>query len=343
VTNRPNSSDAEPSPALGSAPAPGPGPAQGGSGTALGEFFRALGSLVEPPTPAAQRVADLLDLGPLPTEADYTQLFLFQLPPYASVYLGPEGMLGGEARDRIAGFWRALRQEPPAEPDHLAVMLAFHARLTEEEAGSEQARERGAWRRARKAFLWEHLLPWLPPYLGKIDDLGPPFYKRWAGLLEDALREEVSALGAQERLALHLREAPGVTDPRNEDHDGFVGALLSPVRSGMILARADLGRAGRELDLGTRAGERRLILKGLLEQNPARMLEWLRLEAASWAASHGLPDPLAPGIARFWRGKAEAAADLLGDLAEGTRLEQGGGAPGRAEAGAWRPAGPETE
>jgi hypothetical protein len=276
-------------------------------------------------------VAELLDLGPLPTAGDYTELFLFQLTPYASVYLGPEGMLGGEARDLIAGFWRALQQEPPAEPDHLAVMLAFYARLADEEAGTEQARERGAWRRARKAFLWEHLLSWLPPYLAKIDDLGPPFYRRWARLLEEALSEEVVALGIQERLALHLRQAPGVADPRKENPDDFVGSLLSTVRSGMILTRADLGRAGREVDLGTRAGERRFVLKGLLEQNPAGTLEWLRLEVASWAARHGLPGPLAPGIARFWRGKAEATADLLGDLVESVALEPGDGAPSSAE------------
>lgn len=294
---------------------PGSTVAQVGSDPALGELFRALGTLVEPPSSTAQRVADLLDLGPLPTEADYTELFLFQLIPYASVYLGPEGMLGGEARDRIAGFWRALRQEPPAEPDHLAVMLAFYARLAEEEADLEEARASGALRRARKAFLWEHLLSWVPPYLSKVMDLGPPFYQRWARLLEETLREVVVALGAQERLALHLREAPGVADPRKEDPDGFVGALLSPVRTGMIITRADLGRAGRELDLGTRAGERRFVLKGLLEQDPAGTLEWLRLEATGWAVRHARPDPLAPRIADFWRGRAEATADLLEDLA----------------------------
>lgn len=270
-------------------------------------------------------MADLLDLGPLPSEAEHTELFLFQLTPYASVYLGPEGMLGGEALDRIAGFWRALQQEPPVEPDHLAVMLAFYARLMEEAADSEEARARGAWLRARKAFLWEHLLSWLPPYLGKIDDLGPPFYRRWARLLEDALREEVGVLGAQERLALHLREAPGVADPRMEGPDGFVGALLSPVRSGMLLARADLGRAGRELELGTRAGERRFVLQGLLEQNPARTLQWLGREAIGWAERHGRPDPLAPGIADFWRGRAEATAGLLAELAENAALEAGDG------------------
>jgi TorA maturation chaperone TorD len=331
VTRRPNSSKG------------GSSPAEGGSKPALGELFRALGSLVEPPTPAGQRVADLLDLGPLPGEAECTELFLFQLTPYASVYLGPEGMLGGEALDRIAGFWRALRQEPPVEPDHLAVMLGFYARLMEEEADSGETRARGALRRARKAFLWEHFLSWLPPYLDKIGDLGPPFYRRWARLLEDALREEVGALGAQERLALHLREAPDIADPRTEAPDGFVGALLSPVRSGMILARSDLGRAGRELDLGTRAGERRFVLRGLLEQNPSGTLEWLRREAVGWAERHGRPDPLAPGIADFWRRRSQATADLLRDLAEGTGLEQGGGAPGRAEASARRPAGPETE
>ncbi len=306
----------------GSGPAPlGPGPAQDGSGPALGELFRSLGALVEPPSAAAQRVADLLDLGPLPSEAEHTDLFLFQLTPFASVYLGEEGMLGGEALDRIAGFWRVLQQEPPVEPDHLAVMLAFYARLVEEAAGSEATRARGAWLQARKAFLWEHLLPWLPPYLSKIDDLGPPFYRRWARLLENALRSEVGALGAQERLSLHLREAPGVADPRLEGPHGFLGALLSPIRSGMIVTRSDLARAGRRLELGTRAGERRFVLKGLLEQNPAGTLEWLRREAIGWAGRHGHPDPLAPEIADYWRRRAEATADLLADLAKDATLE----------------------
>ena len=226
-------------------------------------------------------------------------------------------MLGGEARDRIAGFWRALGHEPPAEPDHLAVMLAFQAALAEEEAGSEESRARGALRRARKAFLWEHLLSWLPPYLGKIDDLRHPFYRRWSQLLKDTLRVEARALGAQRTLPLHLREAPGVTDPRTEDPAAFVGTLLAPVRSGMILTRADLGRSARELDLAMRLGERRFVLEGLLEQDPAGTLDWLRREAAGWSARHGLPDPLAPSIAGFWQRRADATADLLGELAEG--------------------------
>lgn len=284
------------------------------SGTPIAELFRALGSLAEPPSAAARRVADLLELELFPDEAEYTELFLIQLTPYASVYLGREGMLGGEARDRIAGFWRALRQEPPPEPDHLAVLLAYYARLVDEEAAAVGAAARRAWRTARTAFLWEHLLPWLPPYLDKIVDLAPPFYRRWARLLEDALAREAVALEPQERLALHLREAPAVADPRSEGPAAFVASLLSPVRSGMILARADLARAGRELDLGARAGERRFVLEGLLGQDPAGTLGWLRREAAVWAGRHARPHPLAPRSADFWRERAEETARLLGAL-----------------------------
>ena len=87
------------------------------------ELFRALGSLVETPTPETASVAALLDLGPVPDPAEHSDLFLFQLYPFASVYLGVEGQLGGEARDRVAGFWRSLDEVPPAEPDHLAAMI----------------------------------------------------------------------------------------------------------------------------------------------------------------------------------------------------------------------------
>src|SRR3712207_633531 len=121
------------------------------------ELFRALASLVEPPNEAAARVAEPLGLGPPPGAAEHTELFVVQLYPYASVYLGAEGMMGGEARDRVAGFWRALGQTPPADADHLSAMLALYARLAELERDERDAARRASWRSARRAFLWEHL------------------------------------------------------------------------------------------------------------------------------------------------------------------------------------------
>src|SRR6266536_3343848 len=99
------------------------------------ELLRALGVLCEPPEPTHARIAEALCLPGRIDAADHTELFGFQLVPYASVYLGAEGMLGGEAADRVAGFWRALRLTPPPEPDHLAALLGLYATIGEAERG----------------------------------------------------------------------------------------------------------------------------------------------------------------------------------------------------------------
>ena len=317
------------------------------------ELFRALGALSETPRPELQGVADALDLGPLPGRAAHGELFLFQLYPHASVYLGAEGMMGGEAADRIAGFWRALGQTPPAEPDHVAVMLGLHARLgeLEEQAADPPARER--WRHARAAFLWEHLLCWLPIFLMKLGDLGrsersvsrgasgepdtvgepgaagradesgapaDPFYGRWGALLGSALRAEAAAQSlpeSPERLPLHLRAAPGCIDPRRDGADGFLASLLTPARAGMVLARADLARAARDLGLGLRLGERRVVLRAMLEQDAGPVLGWLAGEAAAWAGRHLPAVHVSPPLAAWWHERAAATARLLGELRTG--------------------------
>jgi TorA maturation chaperone TorD len=278
------------------------------------ELFRALASLVEPPTEGAARVADALGLGTLPDAAEHTEVFVFQLYPYASVYLGAEGMMGGEARDRVAGFWRALGQTPPAEADHLSAMLALYARLCELEAGAGEEREREGWRGARRAFLWEHLLSWLPAYLAKLEEVAAPFYQAWGRVLAAALSEEAAAVGRQESLSAHLRDAPPVVDPRAGSADGFVASLLAPARSGVILVRADLSRAGRELGLGARPGGRAFVLKSLLGQDARAALGWLAREADAWAARHARVSGTYGETAAAWERRARLSARLLTDL-----------------------------
>ncbi|MDT7603863.1 MAG: hypothetical protein QOF61_1860 [Acidobacteriota bacterium] len=278
------------------------------------ELFRALACLVEPPRTESARVADALGLGALPLADEYTKTFVFQLYPYASVYLGAEGMLGGEARDRVAGFWRALGLVPPAEADHLSVMLALYARLCELEEDANDARAREGWRAARKAFLWEHLLSWLPAYLSKLEEIATDFYRRWGALLKDALAAEALTVGQQESLALHLREAPGLVDPREGSTEDFLRSLLAPARSGIILVRADFSRAARELDAGTRLGERRFVLQTLFEQDARGVLSWLGQEAERWAARLRLERASFGAVARAWEAKAESTSRLLAEL-----------------------------
>jgi TorA maturation chaperone TorD len=278
------------------------------------EIFRALAVLVESPERAeAARVAGALGLGELPGAGEHTELFVFQLYPYASVYLGAEGMVGGEARDRVGGFLAALGLEPTAEADHLALMLAAYARLAElDEGGQTGAGARADWRGARRACLWEHLLSWLPVYLDKLAEVAPKFYRDWGELLSGALSSEARALGpAPASLPLHLRAAPGLADPQESEAEEFIRSLLAPARTGMILTRADLGRASRTLGLSARAGGRAFALKSLLGQDAAAVLGWLAAECAGWAARHAARRELLGDVAGWWEARAKATAEVL--------------------------------
>jgi TorA maturation chaperone TorD len=261
------------------------------------ELLRALGVLSEPPSDAQQRLASALGLPGGPRDDEYTDVFLFQLYPYASVYLGGEGKLGGEARDRIAGFWRALDLVPPAEPDHLAALLGLYAELAEHGAPDE-------WRRA---LLCEHLRSWTPPYLSKLEEVAPPFYRAWARLLRDALDAEALTLGPLPTAPLAHREAPTLEAPAEIGGAAFLGQLLAPVRTGVILVRDDLVSIARRLDLGVRVAERRYVLEALLAQDAVGTLRALAAHAAGWAERHE---------SEFWAGRAAAAAALLATAAE---------------------------
>jgi TorA maturation chaperone TorD len=274
------------------------------------ELLRALGALVEDVGPEQRRIANELGLGELDAAA-HTELFAFALYPYASVYLGPEGMLGGEARDRIAGFWRALGLTPPAEPDHLATLLAFYAGLCEGASQEDEPRRRAALERARAAFFWEHLASWLPVYLAKARPLADDAYGRWTELLNDALEAEGAALEKPETLPLHLRAASDAPPVDAGDDAALLAMLLAPVRAGFILTRADLRELARAQGIALRQGERRYALGALLAQDPASVRRTLRSQAEAAAGAHASLAPVWNGIGRFWEARARATVELL--------------------------------
>lgn len=277
----------------------------------MSELIRALAVLTEPPGPEQTRLGEVLGLDGGPDPAEYTEVFVLQLYPYASVYLGAEGMLGGDARDRVAGFWRALHRVPSPEPDHLAALLGLYAALAEHEIAEPEPPRRLMWRVSRKALLWEHLASWLFPFLDKLLEIAPPFYRSWAALLARTLAAEIEWAGPPDAVPLHLRLAPALPDPRRDGAEAFVRGLLAPVRSGLVLTRADLARAARDLGLGVRMGERRFVLTALLSQEAHGMLAWLSAEARCWVARHGAREDVAGEVAKFWTGRAAAAAVLL--------------------------------
>jgi len=278
----------------------------------VSELLRCLGVLAEPPGVETERIAALLELPAAPVGWEYNAIFLEQLYPYASVYLDASGMMGGEARDRIAGFWRALGEVPPAEPDHLGTLLGAYASLAEalpDSTGAPDDRAQAAWSRARAAFLWEHLLSWLPLWLAKLEQIGSPTYVAWGRMLGDWLANEAATLELPEELPAHLQAAPGLAPP-GDDAEAFIAALLSPVRAGFILTPTDLADLAGAAGMALRAGERRYALTALLAQDAAATLEGLADLAAATPALEG-------SIGAYWTQRSERTSSLLRELAAG--------------------------
>jgi TorA maturation chaperone TorD/molybdenum-dependent DNA-binding transcriptional regulator ModE len=253
-----------------------------------------------------------------PGRAEHTEVFVLNCPPYASVYLGAEGGLGGKAADRVAGFWRAIGVPPPAEPDHLTALLSLYARLGEAPVAGDGAADplapatAGALARARQALFWEHLWPWLPGYLDAVDDLGTPALASWARLVRRALTAERGRHPGG-RLPLALRAAPVPSSPVIEP--GGPGDLLdmltASVRSGFVLTRRGLSVAADAAAAGHRIGERRFTLRAMLEQAPAETRRWLSAEAARWSARHESRGPAGDIAQAWWAGRAARTAHLL--------------------------------
>jgi hypothetical protein len=223
-------------------------------------------------------------------------------------------MLGGEAADRVAGFWRALSLAAPADADHVTTLLGLYASLLDAEHEQPPGPRRTIRRRARVALLHEHLLTWLPPYAHAMIDGGPMAYAAWARLLRESLLAEAADAGVPEQVPLHLRDVPALDgDVRLDD---FVVGLLTPARSGMLLSRAHLAAAARQSALGLRLGDRRRVLRALLEQDPVRVMTVLARQARAWRRRHLADRPVSGPAAAHWADRAGAAARLLAAAAE---------------------------
>lgn len=272
------------------------------------ELIRALGAIAD--GPAAARACSALGLEPV-SAAAHTAVFVLNLPPYASVYLGPDGALGGEGADRVAGFWRAIGVTPPAEPDHLASLLGLYARLGEAAADVGRPATLAALARSQTSLFCEHLWSWLPAYLDAVADLAVPSLAGWADLLRRVIVAEFNVQPACPPLPLALRLAP--PPPRASAGLGDLrSALVTPVRSGMILTRQRLGLGAGEVGVGHRIGERRFALRAMLEQDPAATLRWLGGEARRWEQRHAARavDDLA---SQWWAARAARTHKFLSD------------------------------
>ncbi len=307
------------------------------------ELWRALAVFAEPQASAHAELAESLELPRAPDAAESTRVLAMEVHPFASVYLGEAGMLGGEAYERVAGFWRALGRTPPPEADHCAALLGLCASLGEESRAGDVSHRLLA-SRALEALVWEHCVTWMPMFAAGLRKCGVPFYDAWAGLLMRALRAETVASGlaaaglagaglaaaglggaglagaelagaelAAAGLPAALADQPdGLSADDMEDPFVLCRRLVAPIRCGFVITRSTLRQMARELGLGLRMGERSYVLQSCLAQDPSGVLSWLSGYACKAADGHRDQAEWLGPVALWWEGRARSAAGVLG-------------------------------
>lgn len=276
------------------------------------ELFRSLGAVVLTPPPGNGALCAALDL-PIPTGVEHTDAFVLSAPPHGAIHLGPEGKLGGEGLDRIAGFWRVLGLQAPEDADHLGALLMLHAELGEAEHSASAERGRAQLHRARAALFHEHIWSWAPGYLLAVAELGIASVAAWARLTEQALRAEYANLGPAEMLPLALRAAPPGMNAA-DSFDETLDALVAPIRSGAVLTNRDLANCGHQVGVGLRRGERRFALRSMLEQDAPGTLTWLGAHARWWSERCPSGQCNANDPCAWWSRRAANTARVLETL-----------------------------
>lgn len=287
------------------------------------ELLRALGSIALDNPPATNPACGALGL-PRWERYEHTKLFVLDLAPYASVYLGGEGGLGGTVTDAAAGLWRALGMVPPDRPDHLGALLALYAHLGDSAARCATSVAAARLGHVMRVILWEHLWTWCPAYLAAIATTSPDGCpaRSWATLLSTALENEAALSDPPSLLPSVLSEAP---EPIRSDPslDELLDTLTVTVKSGFIVTFADLSAAATRVGVGLRRGERRFALRSMLEQDPGGTVAWMAGHARRWqsrhaAASFGPDGHPEPGrlISEWWEKRAAHTATVLESLAD---------------------------
>ena len=269
-------------------------------------LFPSLGELIESPGPEHGRVARMLGLPGEASRKDFTNLFVIQLFPHASIYVSPSGLAGGPIRDEIARYHEFLEAPIPAEPDHIASVLKWYGHLQNNLNGYAKDEDT---RDVRHSFFWNCIASWLPPYLLRARELGSTLYRAWAEVTLDVLEAEAVQLGLPTTAPAPLLTAPGLPSVRSAAE--FVDALFVPVTSGLMLCRYDLGRCAAENRLVVRVADRRQNVKMFLAENPAGVSAWLYSEALRQADNVRMLPPAFGPVREFWTRRAEATANAL--------------------------------
>lgn len=264
--------------------------------------------------------------------ADHHALFRFNVYPYQSIFLDPDGLLGGPMSERVARAYARYGYQPETSgesADHVGFELGFLAFLCAAEAEARQDGDRsGTLRRLQEqqmAFMAAQLLTWIGPLTLAIRQQGQPFFQALADVTLDLLQEQTADLtGNVDRSPQEQSATADMVDLLGQEETGLkeiANFLLTPIYSGIYLSRDDIGRLARRQAVPRGFGDRGQLLLNLLRTAAnydavGDVIDDLAALARSWYTAYG--EMVArPGIGEFancWRTRAAGTIALLDQM-----------------------------
>ncbi len=247
------------------------------------------------------------------TPADLYQLFVKELPPFASIYLSSEGNIGGESRSVIAGFYSALGIPTPSDPDHLASLLRLLSGILSKEAELSSA----GWdavdqgrlasvSRARSVLVNDHLATWLPAYLLRAKEVAPRPLMGWVLCALDL----ISVMVGECQDAPPVPQEPyGNYVPPNSSEE-LISWITTPSRSGIIVTHWDISNIAESLGLALRIGRKRFVLEELWGQAGTEVVGFIEAMAVHQVKLFDEYSGDLPSL-QAWSAKAVGTMQLL--------------------------------
>lgn len=255
--------------------------------------------------------------------AIHYRVLTHDLLPAAGVFLEERGMLGGAVSRFVQDGMIRNGYTPDIaglSPDHVAHELAYLAHLLDGKMDTELA-----------LFWWGHGAGWIPLLPAMWTDSEEPGFVQLAKGLEQAisaLDDRIPRPGIDQAAGDHPMH---LADPRMDLDDERVGLaqigtfLAVPARSGLLLTRTWMSRAGRRFRLPTGFGSRMQVAEGLLRSavhyeafdDICGMLESaIHAQQGRWAERRDHGDP-------FWARRWMERLSFTESVLERMRMEAG--------------------
>ena len=265
--------------------------------------------------------------------AAHHQLFAFNLYPYASIFLDPSRLLGGQVTNEMEAVYQqaGYEENSAVDPDHLGQAFGFLAFLSEREATAlDSGQAATAVQQAQFHFLDNHLLPWLIPAVIAIQQQEDAFYRELARLALGLAADHFEVLKTAElpQTSIPLPTLTGQTAEQPTLEDGRTGLrdiaryLITPIQSGIYLGRSDINRLARRISLPHGFGSREQMLQTLLEvagqyDAAPHLFEALQKLVTTWRKAYDEVGRDFPGTAAFvqlWQRRLEETKRLLTEM-----------------------------